>query len=216
MDRSKSGNKGPSAKNPPGSGRGGGGQPGGYLISDSSGPRGRSGRGRGAPNNNTRNPRNSKPTLFAPFPEGWRIAQGPDRSSLVIDKDGTILTTLYPQASGSGSSPSSQFADADDFKVPAAQAKKAKQASARKAREEEHADFSKKEGTHELLTAILNKAKQSSSRQTLGQPSSDPETQEASEPDAVGSHASCQEIQQEPEDTTTPPLTSPRSQLADF
>jgi hypothetical protein len=171
MDRSKS-NKGSSA-NPPSSGRGGGGQPGGYLISDLSGPRGRGGRGRGAPDNSNSNnpdPRNSQPAPFAPFPEGSRIVQGPDGSSLVIDKDGTILTTLYSQPSGSGSSPSSQFADADDFKVPAAQAKKAKQAAARKAREEEHADFFKKGGTHEMLSMILNRTKQNSSGQEKPQP----------------------------------------------
>jgi hypothetical protein len=104
------------------------------------------GRGRGANTNNS-------VSLV-----GSRLVKGPDGSSLVVDKEGNILSTLYqePEPTAPG-----QFEDAEGFKLSAGQIRKAKRLANRADLEKEHAAFFEEGGSHKMLSMILNKAKQS-------------------------------------------------------
>ena len=106
---------------------------------------------------------NSTPTpaVPAPFPEGSRIVQGMGGTSIVTDKEGTIITTIPSQTPlPQGPTPSVPLEGTEEFRAPASQVQAAKRLASRKVREVENAEFFSKGGTHELLYLIQNKARQ--------------------------------------------------------
>ena len=118
---------------------------------------GRGGRGASSTKSTAAKPLPAQPAT--PSLEGATLVPAADGSTLVIDKDGNHISTIYPRETVQ-----ELPAPADDFQVPARQAKKAKQLAVRKAREVENADFFNKGGTHELFALVLNKARQETSQ----------------------------------------------------
>ena len=162
MAKDKTGNKGPTANT--GAAGGSRGQPKGGAPPSQ--PSGHGGHGRGGTSKPTSTPSNPSSAEMPSAPEGTRILKNRDGTSLVVDKEGTILCKIPAPGAATSSAPD-QFADAEGFRPPSGQIRAAKRAATRKAREESNPDFFSRGGTHELwvlANQTRQPARQASSR----------------------------------------------------